>query len=289
MLNRPPHLFDAAGQLLLDRVRHCVAEPLACRSMMALTPDKILAAVREVGTLTEGRSNDKVSRRLAELEAVLLPSHDLVASGIPINRHGDRGREFVYFTDRRDLYSCGYADIEKMHASASLRVTSDILGLIGEQPGEESVETHVFVRLKTVASIERKMKSKGLDRWEVGDILGLFVCPRTLGAVASIARMLEGTYGSDILYKQNGFADSVIDGQRADRAVARRVFHIIRYDAAVCFELQLVTLRQLLYIHLSHPGYVGASYGVTAKKALHDFGDRAYLLDLEDIIDDTGV
>ena len=48
--------------------------------------------------------------------------------------------------------------------------------------------------------------------------------------------------------------------------------------------LQLVTLRQILYIHLSHPDYIGPSYGTAQREALYGFGDRAYLLDLMDLL-----
>ncbi len=146
----------------------------------------------------------------------------------------------------------------------------------------------LLMRVKAQDRIHVKMARKRLRAWEVGDLLGFFLVVRSLAALVPAARCVDGRYGPDVLYKQDGFHDIIacnmsFGGRRLDLALGRRVFYVIRHDDAVCFELQLVTLRQAIYLHLAHPCYLGTPGGDTDRDALDAFGDRAYLLDLLDL------
>ncbi len=274
------HVFDATGRLMLDRVSRYVAEPLARRSLTGLAPNDVFAAVEEVNKLARVHSEEVVRQEVSELEKALLPSHALVNSRVATNRQGEHGREYTYFAGRSGVFPSSYTHIRLLHSLAASKVADTLFELIRPL----AAEAHLIMRYKLPGSIKRKMRSKGLALWQIGDILGFLICPPTLVGVASVGRVIEDTFAADILYKQNGFADSIIDNQLLDRAVARRVFHIVRHDAVVCFELQVMTFRQLVYVHFSHPDYVGTPYGAAARKALYNFGDLAYLLDLKDLM-----
>jgi hypothetical protein len=273
-------MFEVDGSVVTEAFVDAVVTPLERASVFGFCAANLHRSHAEILDRTRDLTIADVRTRIRGLEAAVPPTHELLTSRLATQRRGQRGREWRYFEERRARLPDDAAACERMHARAGQEARARLAARFGDQPGA----AELFMREKTEASILRKMAAKGLHRWEIGDILGFFLCAESLAGVSRLARLAEDEYGGDILCKQHGFRDVLIDHQLLDRVIARRVFHIIRHDSAVCFELQIVSLRQLIYLHLSHPSYIGTPYSESEQQALHAYGDRAYLLDLAELV-----
>jgi len=264
-----------------------VTFPLTQTSINGLHTDHPWKVYRDVFHQTSDLTINGVRNKICDLLNKLPFDHALFNNSRTTYKHHERGQEWTFFQNRREKIPLDLFDCEKFHQGICNRIKRDLVNDIFRQSNVKALDPdscNIFMRCKTPESIYRKMCRRKLDVWEVGDLLGFFICPPSLAQLPAYASALETSFGRNILHKQNGFLNSLLSRKKLDRAVSRRFFYIIRYDDKICIEIQLITFRQLLYILLSHPHYTGAlTYGIKDHKALYSFGDRSFLLDLHEL------
>jgi len=281
-----PRMFTPNGDVNPHAFQNHVAAPLVNTCVTGLQEEELWSAYRQVRERTKNASSDSIRESARRLQDKLGSEHGLLTSQIATSKQGERAQEWDFFCQRRKRFPDDPHGCRRVHVAVAQDVTRTLCLVAGvNQLRKRSRHNaaHLFARCKSETSIQRKMAAKGLKRWEVGDVLGFFLAAPCLGDLPALASRVEAEFDGRVLYKQNGYRDSIVDRDSLDPAVARRIFYIVGHDDVVCFELQLVTLRQLVYIHLSHPGYIGAPYGPSDRRALRTFGDGAYLLDMEQL------
>jgi hypothetical protein len=275
-------IFDPDGSINLERSSTFVKRRLRKLALQPLNGHLVDTAIKEVLQVTI--SPDIVHLACKHLEETALSQTGLIESKIPLSRVGDRSLEWTFFQNRRESLPDTPTGYVSKHAEFSSLVLQAILRAMNSlQFGGMSETYRLFMRYKSVSSALRKMRAKQIRSWEVGDYLAFAICPPSFHELEDIVTCIDDEFVNDVLYKQNGFVDRVVYRRELPGFPGRRVFYIIRFNDVVCFEIQVVTLRQLIFLHLDHSRYVGRPHTANQLKSLRMFGDSAYLLDLLDL------
>ncbi len=281
-------VFLPNGKVDPSRFRSEVIEPIASSSIRGLGERELAEAHSEIEAALESSTTSNIRQLVDNAFAGLSTSHRLVSSRRTLNRHGQRGDEWVYFDNRQHATTWSAGQIEWLHRQRSAKACSRIQEFCERSSTWSLSSEHpcgwdLLTRMKSEQSAQRKMGKKGLKPWQVGDWIGFTLVFRGLDFMATISELIDAEYRNEILTKQNGFHDSIVYDEPLDRAVCRRMFYIIRIDSIVCYELQLMTLRQLLYNHLSHPIYVAGGARSRELDHLYAYGDIAFSMDLMEL------
>jgi hypothetical protein len=273
-------MLDENGVFDVVKVEEHVLRALRSLAETSFEEDAVRLAIQGVVKKANEKAchSRQIGQREREARRLGLGARGL----IPLCEVGERGKEWVFFQGRRGSISERAEEYILVHREAQLEVMREVRReLLGERDDPAAV-FGIFARPKSLPSVLRKMREKGLACWELGDYFAVTVCCAELRSLMTMAKLVDQKFEGRILYKQSGFL--TVRGRGRRRGVTNRVFYVVKQGEIVCFEMQVVTLRQLVFLQVDHPRYVGERFSLRQVESLRRLGDAAYLCDLVEFI-----